>query len=93
MRRKLKQATALQYGGERNDLVWKFRDGTHFLVKTDAMGHITAVEGVVSPTDGGTYVGCCQNRFGSYTTFDTLERAKTHVLALVALEGDKHDFS
>lgn len=93
MRRRNRQTETLHYGGERNDLVWKFKDGTHFLAKTDSMGHIEKVEGVVSPTTEGTYVGCCQNRFGSYTTFDTLEKAKIHVMALVALEGDKHDFS
>jgi hypothetical protein len=84
-----KKGATLLYGGQRNDRVWHFRDGTHFLVLTDSLGYVTEVCGVVSPTADGSYVGCCQNRFGTYSTFDTLERAMIHVLAIVALEGDK----
>jgi hypothetical protein len=93
MRRK-KQADPLIYGGPRNDLSWKFRNGVHFLAKTDSMGFIESVAGVVSPVADGSYVGCCQNRFGTYSVFDTLEKAKIHVIAVIALEGDsKHDIS
>lgn len=93
MSRRKKQVTPLVYGGPRDDLVWKFYKGTHFLTRTDSLGFIEEVRGVVSPTADGAYVGCCQNRFGTYSQFDTLEKAKTHVIAVVALEGDKNDLS
>jgi hypothetical protein len=89
--RRRKKDEPLVYGGPRNDLAWKFRNGTHFLARTDSLGYIESVAGVVSPLVDGTYVGCCPNRFGSYSTFPELEQAKLHVTAIVALEGDKHD--
>lgn len=91
MIRRKKKVVALAYGGPRNDRTWQFRNGTHFLVRTDSMGHVAEVCGVVSPTADGSYVGCVQNRFGTYSTFTDLEQAKLHVIAVVALEGDKHD--
>lgn len=84
-----KKREQLQYPGERNDFVWKLRNGTYFLARTDSMGYIQEVKGVVSPVSDDSYVGCVQDRFGTYATFETLEQAKLHVLAVVALEGDK----
>jgi hypothetical protein len=91
--RKKQKQEQVQYPGERNELAWKLRNGTYFLTKTDSMGYIEEVRGVVSPVSDGNYVGCVQNRFGTYATFETLEQAKVHVLAVVALEGEKDDLS
>ena len=89
--RKRKRGETVDYPGPRSDLVWKMRNGTYFLTHTDSMGYIEEVRGVVSPVSDGSYVGCAQNRFGTYATFNDLERAKVHVLAVVALEGEGNE--